>query len=409
MISDEYWTTYHEKLAESDLHTHTTSFIPQDWALNAVDIASKWVEQQFAVHVAGRPLVPTPPELDPETALACGHLAFVLAEAYQHPNVVKLDIDIIRYNEALAKQESGLNDAREEALLAKFPPAERMFLDSPSVVIDAGYRIILWYLPVGMGDLLRKSITTRNESTGRTSKWWTNNSNFRAAMEPGLIPGCINISPCWFQQGRECQGPPSRDPRKRFIPEVSGTLKGDSNLSSIMDMQRPALLSSAALRVMHLQLYRASMSTHVKLGLWAAEQGQDEMYRCLQHWVSAYTGAAVVCNRDTPGHRDPKCPPEGFDILTSIGSYDNAVMNLTNLGIDLAYNPGVMVSYSGRLVRHGIQVSEGDRIVWAWFMRDSVHNHARTPWTEYAKYNLADFAMYHLARYNQADFVRYRT
>jgi hypothetical protein len=176
-----------------------------------------------------------------------------------------------------------------------------------------------------------------------------------------------------------------------------------------MDMQRPALLSSAALRVMHPQLYRASMSTHVKLGLWAAEQGQDEMYRCLQHWASAYTGAAVVCNRDTPGHRDPKCPPEGFDILTSIGSYDNAVMNLTNLGIDLAYNPGVMVSYSGRLVRHGVQVSEGDRIVWAWFMRDSVHNHARTPRTEYAKYNLADFAMYHLARYNQADFVRYRT
>ncbi|KAG1791282.1 hypothetical protein EV424DRAFT_1355061, partial [Suillus variegatus] len=235
MISDEYWTTYHEKLAESDLHTHATSFIPWDWALNAIDIASKWVEQQFAVHVAGRLLVPTPLELDPETALACGHLAFVLVEAYQHPNVVKLDIDIIRYNEALAKWESGLNDAREEALLAKFPPAECMFLDSPSVVIDAGYQIILWYLmgalnwslqvggdlfkddmtltkahkrdmfiaTVGMGDLLRKSITTRNESTGRTSKWWTNNSNFRAAMEPDLIPGCINISPCWFQQGRE--------------------------------------------------------------------------------------------------------------------------------------------------------------------------------------------------------------
>ncbi|KAG2092292.1 uncharacterized protein F5147DRAFT_779687 [Suillus discolor] len=145
MISDEYWMTYHEKLAESDLHTHATSFIPWDWALNAVDIASEWVEQQFTVHVAGRPLVPTPLELDPETALACGHLAFVLAEAYQHP--IKLDIDIIRYNKALAKRESGLNDAREEALLAKFPPAERMFLDSPSVVIDASYWIILWYLP----------------------------------------------------------------------------------------------------------------------------------------------------------------------------------------------------------------------------------------------------------------------
>jgi hypothetical protein len=60
---------------------------------------------------------------------------------------VQLDIDIIRYNEALTKRESGLNDAREEALLAKFPPAEPMLLNRPSVVIDSGYRIILWYLP----------------------------------------------------------------------------------------------------------------------------------------------------------------------------------------------------------------------------------------------------------------------
>ncbi|KAG1893048.1 uncharacterized protein F5891DRAFT_1196938 [Suillus fuscotomentosus] len=268
MISHEYWAAYHEKLAALDLDTHPTSFIPQDWALNAVDIASEWVEQQFAAHVAGRPLVPAPPELDPETMLACGQLAFVLAEAYQHP--IKLDIDIIRYNEALTKRESGLNDAREEALLAKFPPAERILLDRPSVVIDAGCRIILWYLPgalnwslqrdmftatVGMGKLLQQSMTTSKTSTGKTTKWRTNTSYFHPSKEPGLIPGCINLSPCWFQQGHECQGRPPQNPLDGFIPEVSAALKGDSGLSSIIDMQRPALLSSAALRVMHPQLY----------------------------------------------------------------------------------------------------------------------------------------------------------
>lgn len=369
---------------------------------------------------------------------------------------VKLDIDIIRYNEALTKRESGLNDAREEALLAKFPPTERILLDRPSVVIDAGCRIILWYLPgalnwslqvslgtqrcpitltdnkkrdmftatVGMGKLLQQSMTTSKTSTGKTTKWRTNTSYFHPSKEPGLIPGCINLSPCWFQQGhevrpslpkslstehRQCQGRPPQNPLDGFIPEVSAALKGDSGLSSIIDMQRPALLSSAALRVMHPQLYRASMSTHVALGQWAAAHGEDQMYRCLQHWASAYSGASIVCNRQSPGHRDPKCPPEGFDILTCIGSYKHAVMNLTNLGIDLLYNPGVMVSYSGRLVRHGVRVGDGDRIVWAWFMRDSVHNYAGTPRTEFAKYSLADFATYHLARYNQADFVRYRS
>jgi hypothetical protein len=63
---------------------------------------------------------------------------------------VKLDIDVIRYNEALTKHESRLNDAREDELLVKFPPTERMFLDRPSVVIDSGYRIILWYLPAAL-------------------------------------------------------------------------------------------------------------------------------------------------------------------------------------------------------------------------------------------------------------------
>jgi hypothetical protein len=148
---------------------------------------------------------------------------------------VKLDIDVIRYNEALAKRESGLNDSHEEALLAKFPPAKRLVLDRPSVVIDSGYRIILWYLPgalhwslqvgtglcwnftilirrrqrdmynatIGMGNLLKQSITTGKTSTGQSSKWRTHSSNFYAAQEPQLTPGCINISPCWFQQGHE--------------------------------------------------------------------------------------------------------------------------------------------------------------------------------------------------------------
>ncbi|KAG2341752.1 hypothetical protein BDR05DRAFT_862418, partial [Suillus weaverae] len=93
----------------------------------------------------------------------------------------------------------------------------------------------------------------------------------------------------------------------------------------------------------------------------------------LQQWTSVYTGAAIICNWQSPFHWDPKCPPEGFDILTCIGGYDNGIMQLTNLGIDLAYDSGVMVSYSGRLMRHSIRVGEGDRIIWTWFMRDSVH------------------------------------
>lgn len=207
----------------------------------------------------------------------------------------------------------------------------------------------------------------------------------------------------------QCYGLPPENSDDGFKPEVSATLKGDRSLSMIMDMQRPALLVSAALRVMHPQLYWASVRTHVELGRWSADQGLLDMHRLLKHWASVYTGASIMCNRQSPDHRDPKCPPEAFDILTCIGNYHHAVMQLNNLGIDLDYNPGVMVSYSGRLVRHGIRVDEGDRIVWAWFLRDSVHNYARTPRPDYARYNPVNLNASQLATYNQADFAVYGT
>ncbi|KAG0695406.1 hypothetical protein DFH29DRAFT_814205 [Suillus ampliporus] len=216
-----------------------------------------------------------------------------------------------------------------------------------------------------MGDLLKKSITNKE-----SSNWRTQGSNFRPPDGPELTPGCINITPCWFQQGYEvspavrlstvidkaqCYGPPPENPDEGFKPVVSASLKGDRSLSMIMDMQRPALLASVALQVMHPQLYWASIRTHIELGRWFAEQGLHNMHCLLKYWASVYTGAAVMCNRQSPEHRDPKCPPEAFDILTSIGSYRHAVMQLTNLRIELIYNPGIMVSYSGCLIRHGIQ------------------------------------------------------
>ncbi|KAG0701035.1 hypothetical protein DFH29DRAFT_806870 [Suillus ampliporus] len=285
-----------------------------------------------------------------------------------------------------------------------------MVLDRPSVVIDSGHRIILWYIPgalspwvqndmymatIAMGDLLKRSITNKE-----SSNWRTRGSNFRPPDGPELTPGCINIAPCWFQQGYE-------NPDEGFKPMVSASLKGDRSLSMIMDIQRPALLASVALRVMHPQLYWASVRTHVELGRWSAEQGLHDMHRLLKHWASVYTGAAIMCNRQSPKHRDPKCPPEAFDILTSIGSYRHAVMQLTNLGIELIYNPGIMVSYSSRLVRHGICVDQGDRVVWAWFLQDSMHNYAGTPRPDYAVYNPVDLDAYQLAKYNQADFAMY--
>ncbi|KAG2341409.1 hypothetical protein BDR05DRAFT_1001790 [Suillus weaverae] len=259
--------------------------IPEDWALQTTNVASEWVKQQFLAHIADRPLVQPPPELDTTTLLSSGQLALHMAYAYQH---------------------------LKEALLTKFPPTEKIVLNHPSVVIDSGYRIIIWYVPdglspwvqsnmyaamVAMGDLLKKSITDQ-----KGSGWRTQGSNFWPSGTPRISPRCINIAPCWFQQGHECYGPPPKNSDDGFKPEVSATLKGDRSLAMIMAMQRPALLASAALRVMHPQLYWASVRTHVKLGCWSADQGLRDMHRLLKHWASVYTGAAIMCNWQSPEH-----------------------------------------------------------------------------------------------------------
>ncbi|KAG1777151.1 hypothetical protein EV702DRAFT_1197467 [Suillus placidus] len=306
-ISPE-WCLYSNNVAflRNDLHEMCT--IPQDWALHTTNAASAWVKQQFLTHIGGRPLVDPPSELDMHTMLSCGQLALRMAKAYQHP--IKLDIDIIRYNEALTKRESSMNDAQEDALLMKFPPAERIVLNTPSVVVDLGFRIILWYITdmlspwndmytttLSMGDLLKKSITTR-----KGSRWRIHKSNFQPAKMPELTPRCINIALWWFQQGHECYDPPPDNPDDGFKPKVSATLKGKRSLSMIMAMQRPALLASAALRVMHPELYWASVATHLKLRRWSADQGLRDMHRLLTHWASVYTSASIMCNRQSPNY-----------------------------------------------------------------------------------------------------------
>ncbi|KAG1866914.1 hypothetical protein F4604DRAFT_1585336 [Suillus subluteus] len=223
----------------------------------------------------------------------------------------------------------------EDSLLKKFPHGPEHLLEKPSVILDLAGHIILWYLPdaispwiqaemedttIGMGSLLMKSMTS-----GLDTQWRTFPGNFHASNRRQLIPGCINLAPCWFMQGQEADG---------FTPEVSATLKGKGGPEIIISMQRTALLASAALRVMHPKLYLASVATHIKLAQWAVERGLSDMSTCLQFWGSVFNCAAVICNRQCPLHRDPSSTPEGFDVMSSVGHYCNGVGIGFSLGAD---------------------------------------------------------------------------
>ena len=64
-------------------------------------------------------------------------------------------------------------------------------------------------------------------------------------------------------------------------------------------------------------------------------------------------------------------------------------MKLPGLGISLEYGPGTVVGLSGQAIEHAVPNYEGDRVCYAYFMRDNVHewvNIACKDWMETSYY-----------------------
>jgi hypothetical protein len=136
--------------------------IPPDWALATTHIASEYVSLQFLALIGGRPNTIPPLELDFVMLMACSKMASTLANAYRNPGMtlsaapcvilissilVTINLDVARYADVLHMMEKGINPAREESLLARYPPEAQIHLDRPTVVCDKFGIIIFWYLP----------------------------------------------------------------------------------------------------------------------------------------------------------------------------------------------------------------------------------------------------------------------
>ncbi|KAG1792285.1 uncharacterized protein HD556DRAFT_1444554 [Suillus plorans] len=360
--------------------------IPPDWALATTHIASEYVSRQFLALIGGRPNAIPPLELDFVMLAACSKLASTLADAYRNP--VTINFDVARYADVLQMMEKGINPAREDSLLSRYPPDSQIHLDWPTVVCDKFGIIVLWYLP-GAIDLaiqddmaaataimsvpLARSVTS---GAATNNQWRTHSSNFYPS-QCGGTPGCINLSPAWFLQGH---------PAPKFHLHVSATLKLFDGWSFCQAMQRPAALITAALRVMHPNLYWSSLAMKLALGLWAADNKLDEMGDYLREWASVFTALAIVCNRRSPMHHDPLSRPQWFDVMTTFGNYGVARMKMPNLGIESVYPAGSMVAGSGRIMRHGLDMADGDRTAWVLYMRDDVHEFVDIPRADYSKY-----------------------
>ncbi|KAG2740821.1 hypothetical protein P692DRAFT_201796918 [Suillus brevipes Sb2] len=343
------------------------------WALSVTHEACEYTNKKFvAEKTGGDPVIPSP-KLDTDLVMACDQLVNRLIKAYKNP--IKMKIDIARYSRFISPKDTGHNEEREEKLLQKCPPGHEgtKLIDIPATIIDASGAIIAWYLPDALTNATQKEMLAASEFLGPSltksvkadSNWQTNPEWFKDSSDDvGLTPGCLNFSPAWFQLGHEDVSD----------PEVSASLKGPSSESILEAIARPAAIATVALRVIQ-----------ITLGEKAESNELPKMSETLQYWASVFNTLSIISNRETPNHRDHLSMPECFDILTTAGDYSNARMSMPSLQLEFKYNPGCMIVFSGRIVRHGVHAVQGDRIAWAWYMRDSVQSYAGVPSSGWAR------------------------
>lgn len=118
--------------------------------------------------------------------------------------------------------------------------------------------------------------------------------------------------------------------------------------------------------MIHPELFAMSRNAMVKL---ATMEEADDLVNL---WTSVFNGCQVMCNRETPIHRDNSSAAEWYDILCSVGPYPGADLELTNVGLTFQYNTGAILALCGRILRHGVSATEGDRMCLSYYMRENV-------------------------------------
>jgi hypothetical protein len=118
---------------------------------------------------------------------------------------------------------------------------------------------------------------------------------------------------------------------------------------------------------MHPALYKSGQQTMTRL------RQHPDLHSALKLWPSVFNAVTVLSNRETPYHRDNYSRPQWYDILTTVGPYQSAMLDFPGIGVRLPYKSGTVVGLSGKILRHGVEHCEGERVCLAYYMRDKVH------------------------------------
>ncbi|KAI5988646.1 hypothetical protein F5J12DRAFT_786826 [Pisolithus orientalis] len=133
--------------------------------------------------------------------------------------------------------------------------------------------------------------------------WWMDKSYFHNDAE---LKGAINLSPAWFQQGHGVDG-------------------------------REVLIC---------------------LGKQVEQQADLDMSSILLIWSSTYSSMSMMVNWATCYHRDINGQDPWYDMLVTMGNYLPLDFVIPMLNLQLCYNPGMIIAFSGSALEHGVGAEE---------------------------------------------------
>lgn len=176
--------------------------------------------------------------------------------------------------------------------------------------------------------------------------------------------------------------------------EVSASLKRNADAAGrgwLRETGECCALLNAVMALLHPGLFECGMD--VLLELTQRPEIHTDSYdamEVLKIWPSIFNALSIISNRESPRHRDNNSRPEWYDLLTSVGPFYNSVLELPGIGVRLAYNPGTVFAFSGRVLQHGVCECVGERVSLAFYMRDNVHDRVKVrgaSWMEWDEYN----------------------
>lgn len=121
------------------------------------------------------------------------------------------------------------------------------------------------------------------------------------------------------------------------------------------------------LRVAHPALYEAGRDLLIGLN------SVPELHPAVENWTSVFGAISIISNRESPVHRDSGTNARWYDALTNIGGDIDTRMDWPSFGIQLQYRSGTTILFSGYAIPHGVAGSEKERVCFAHYMKDNVH------------------------------------